>query len=73
VIGRPQAGHPKDMNHPGMQWVCGECTSHGPVRTFHVHKATSVQQFAQVPAVCPVCSADAVAVVPASAPVSRDV
>jgi hypothetical protein len=60
------------MNHPVLQWVCGECESHGPVRTFHVHMATHVQQFAQVPALCPACSADALAVVPTSAPVSPD-
>jgi hypothetical protein len=60
------------MNHPDLQWVCGECDSRGLVRTFHVHRPAAVQQFAQVPAVCPACSADALAIVPASAPVSPD-
>lgn len=60
------------MNHPTRQWVCGECKGHGPVWTFHVHRADCVQEFAQTPVRCPLCAAAAVAIVPLSAPVSAD-
>jgi len=58
------------MNHPDLQWACAECHSRGPVHTFHVHQADTVQQFAQVPAICPACSADALAILPVPAPAS---
>jgi ribosomal protein S27AE len=58
------------MNHPDLRWTCGECQTHGPVTCFHVHMATVVQQFAQVPVRCPGCGADALVIVPSSAPLS---
>ncbi|MCW3065515.1 MAG: hypothetical protein JWN32_2687 [Solirubrobacterales bacterium] len=58
------------MNHPDLRWTCGECSAHGAVDCFHVHMATIVQEFAQIPARCPSCGADALAVVPSSAPLS---
>jgi rubrerythrin len=60
------------MNHPTRQWVCAECKGHGPVWTFHVHRPDHVQELAQIPARCPLCTADALAIVPLSAPVSAE-
>jgi hypothetical protein len=60
------------MNPPQHQWVCGECQGHGPVWTFHIHRADCIQELAQIPSRCPLCAANAVAVIPISAPVAAD-